>query len=272
MIRLYELHLLFFPPFWLWCPEFDKFCWAERVLQLLGLWLPRPDKDNCISILILWTYSLIELIGVSELHGLNILDNPFLKVNVTVADVLVELFEWGLHVDLVWYFDSSWHIIERATFLLHLLDVWVVLDIVILIKVLKLWPQHLPIILFGSESTSWTLWSANILIALGSLSMLSEILAKYLHAITCLGKSGRCGYITLKIMNDIMRLFVRSTITNILRSSIYILVLSECDSIVATLWGVVSTKSTVDLWASELLSLVLALIITRSVKVFCHFK
>lgn len=248
---------------------FDMFCWAVRVLQPLGLWPPRPDKDNCIRILILWTYSLIELIGVSELHGLNILDNSLLKVNVTVADVLVELFKWGLHVDLVWHFDSSWHIIEGATFLLHLLDVWVVLDIVILIKVLKL---HLPIILFGSESTSWTLWSAYILITLGSLSMLSEILAKYLHAITCLGKSGRCGYVTLKIMNDIMRLFVRSTITNILRSSIYILVLSECDSIVATLRGVVSTKSTVDLWASELLSLVLALIITRSVKVFCHFK
>lgn len=177
------MNLLFYRLSWLWCPASNSFCWAVQVLPPLGLWLPQPDKHNLIKFLIFWTYSLIEIIGVSELHGLHILNNPFLKVNVTVANVLVELFKWCFHVDLVWNFDVSWNI-ERSTFLLHLLDVWVVLDIVILIKVLEL---HLAIILLGSKSTSWALWSAHILIALSSLSMLSQILAKYLHAVTCLG-------------------------------------------------------------------------------------
>ena len=113
MIRIFEMNLLFYRLSWLWCPASNSFCWAVQVLPPLGLWLPQPDKHNLIKFLIFWTYSLIEIIGVSELHGLHILNNPFLKVNVTVANVLVELFKWCFHVDLgprmkLWRFLKHW--------------------------------------------------------------------------------------------------------------------------------------------------------------------
>ena len=75
---------------------------------------------------------MIELIGGLELHGLHILDNSLLKVDIAVGEMLVEFLESCLHVDLV----SGDHVSldrERSALILEFLNVGVINILIVLI-------------------------------------------------------------------------------------------------------------------------------------------
>lgn len=75
---------------------------------------------------------MIELIGGLELHGLHILDNSLLKVDIAVGEMLVEFLESCLHVDLV----SGDHVSldrERGALILEFLNVGVINILIVLI-------------------------------------------------------------------------------------------------------------------------------------------